>query len=124
MVTVPKGYQALVPQLVTDFETDLLAALTDEGYLLVFPLEELPQLARGKGVKLINIPKKKKGSANQESMLGAVALPEGKTLRIHVGKRYLNLKGKDLDPFLGNRANRGARLPGGFKSVTGLEVVE
>jgi len=124
VVSVPKGSKALRPQPVESFAGDLLAAATDSGYLLVFPVSELPQMPRGKGVKLLSIPKKKKKETNQEQMVGAVALPAGKTLRIHAGKRYINLKGKELDPFLGNRANRGAKLPRGFQNVTMLEVVD
>lgn len=118
VISVGKGAKALPPQPISDLETDLCAAATDSGRVLVFPLEELPRLARGKGVKILNIPRGK-----GESMVGAVAVPDRGTLRIHSGKRYLNLKGGELEPFQGARARRGEKLPRGFQGVTRVEVV-
>jgi topoisomerase IV subunit A len=120
VLTVPKGAVALPPSPVTDLATDLAAAATDAGHLLVFPASELPQLARGKGVKLINIPPSKRGG---EQLVGAVALPEKATLRIHAGKRYLNLRRSELEPFAGTRAQRGKMLPRGFQAAGRVEVV-
>jgi topoisomerase-4 subunit A len=37
----------------------LLAAVTSEGRMLVFPLDKLPALAKGKGNKIIQIPPKR-----------------------------------------------------------------
>ena len=39
----------------SDFASDRIAAATSEGKLLLFPVDELPQLARGKGVQTIKI---------------------------------------------------------------------
>jgi topoisomerase-4 subunit A len=121
VVTVPKGAQALAPQPVGSFEEDLLAAATSEGYLLVFEVKEMSQLSKGKGVKILNIPKKKAG---QETLVAAVALAKTATLRVHAGKRYIHLKPGELDHFWSARALRGSKLPRGFQNVTGLEVVE
>ena len=53
----------------------------------------------------------------------AVALPAGAHLRVHSGKRYLNLKPSELEAYRGQRAQRGLKLPRGFQSVAALEVV-
>ena len=37
-------------------ENALIAAVSNEGRMLVFPIADLPELARGKGNKIINIP--------------------------------------------------------------------
>ena len=43
--------------------------------MLVFPLKDLPELARGKGNKLINVPSAA-FKAGEEQLVGAVALGE------------------------------------------------
>ena len=121
VVNVGAGARVLPPQLVapvSDAEGDLVAAATDSGRLLVFPLSELPLLPRGKGVKILNVH-----AGQGESLLAVVALPEGAHLRVHSGKRYLNLKPSELDAYRGQRAQRGLKLPRGFQSVAALEVV-
>jgi topoisomerase IV subunit A len=121
VVNVGAGARVLLPQLVapiSDAESDLVAAATDSGRLLVFPLSELPLLPRGKGVKILNVH-----AGQGESLLAAVVLPPGAHLRVHSGKRYLNLKPSELDAYRGQRAQRGLKLPRGFQSVAALEVV-
>ncbi|HVS02437.1 MAG TPA: DNA topoisomerase IV subunit A, partial [Thermoanaerobaculia bacterium] len=120
MVTVPHGGVALPPQPVASFDDDLVAAATTEGYLLVFPLSQLVQLSKGKGVKILGIPRKK---AADERMLPPAVVPRGASLRVHAGKRYYNLKGSDLEGFRANRALRGSRLPRGYRNPDRLEVV-
>ena len=95
--------------------------MTTAGRLLVFQVSELPELARGKGNKILNIPKAafEKG---EEALLGVAALGVGSELLIHAGQRYLRLKGSDLDGYRGARAQRGAKLPRGFQRVDRIEV--
>jgi topoisomerase-4 subunit A len=122
LVTVPKDAAVLLPRRVHDYGEDLVAAVTDQGRLLVFAVEELPQLTKGKGVQMFRLPKTKKRGV--EKMMDAVVLHDSQILRIHSGKRYLNFKRGELEPFLGSRAQRGAVLPRGFRVVSHLEVVE
>jgi topoisomerase-4 subunit A len=120
-VTVPAGATPLAPVPVPAPEGALLAAATDAGSLLVFPLADLPRLARGKGNKVMNVPKKR-FAAGEERMVSIVALPPGATLRVHAGRQYLNLSPADLAPFRGDRAQRGAKLPRGYRKVERLEA--
>ncbi|HVS00838.1 MAG TPA: DNA topoisomerase IV subunit A [Thermoanaerobaculia bacterium] len=113
------GATALQPQKVGNLETDRIAAVTDSGRLLIFPLKDLPLLPRGKGVKILNIPG---GKGEKESLLAITALPEKAHLIVHAGKRYLNMRPADYEPYIGSRALRGNKLPRGFQSVSGLEV--
>jgi len=53
----------------------MVACLTDLGRLLVFPLTELPDLDKGKGVKLV-------GGKKGERFVGAKAVGEDHTIRI------------------------------------------
>jgi topoisomerase IV subunit A len=116
VLNVSKGARVLAPQRVTSFETDLVAAVTTEGRMLVFPLSELPQLGRGKGVRMIKVHGPK-GLLPKEEVVDVAVLPEGGTLVVYAGKRYVNLKGSDLEPYRGHRALRGLKLPRGFQKV-------
>ena len=117
-----KGAEVLAPTPVADPEQDLLAAVTSAGRLLVFPVAELPELARGKGNKILNIPKAALESG-EERLLAVAAVGAGRELVIHAGQRYLRLKGADLDGYRGARAQRGSRLPRGFQRVDRIEVL-
>jgi topoisomerase-4 subunit A len=117
VLNVPSGSVPLVPQKVNNLETDLLAAATDGGRLLIFPLSELPLLPKGKGVKIVSLPANK-----GESLVALTPLPPGAHLIVRAGQRYLNLKPSEWAEFTGNRALRGSVLPRGFQKVVGLEV--
>ena len=118
---VQEGAQVLIPRAVEN-ENDLVAAITNQGRMLVFPLTELPKLARGKGNKIIGIPKASFESG--EDFLQEVAvLGEGRELRLLSGKRHFTIKSKDLENFVGNRGRRGNFLPKGFRKVDGIEVI-
>ncbi|PCH64913.1 MAG: DNA topoisomerase IV subunit A [Gammaproteobacteria bacterium] len=124
MVSISKGYDVLVPFRLTEALDDYwVAVVTNLGYLLVFELNELPLLAKGKGVKMINIPKAK-SSEGQEVVIGTALLTETDTLRVHAGQRYLNLKLVDLENFTHERAKRGRKLPRGFQRVDRIETIE
>ena len=119
---VQEGAQVLIPRVVEN-ENDLVAAITNQGRMLVFPLTELPQLARGKGNKIIGIPRASFESG--EDFLQEVAvLGEGRELRLLSGKRHFTIKSKDLENFVGNRGRRGNFLPKGFRNVDGIEVID
>ena len=121
VLTLPKGSLPLEPSKVEDYENGLVAGLTDQGRLLVFPLSELPRMPRGKGVKILNMPKTKR--SGEEKLIAAVPLTAKAQLRIHAGKRYLNLGRGDLEPYLGTRAQRGTKLPRGFQNPDRVEIL-
>jgi topoisomerase-4 subunit A len=118
VITVPEGAKVLPPIRVTNPDAELLAAASDAGRLLIFPLKDLPLLPRGKGVKILSFSTR--GEA--ESLAALAVMPEGTHLLVHSGKRYLNLKPSDWKEFAGNRALRGNKLPRGYQNVGGLEV--
>ncbi len=119
LLKVPEGNTVLPPSPVNNKDTDYVAALTNEGRLLVFALTELPQLPRGKGNKIIAIPR---GSA--EKMIGLVAFAEGQSLVVEAGLRHVTLKFKDLTHYQSERGRRGNKLPRGYQRVTGLMLKE
>ena len=120
-LSVPQGACALPPALAAPGEVQWVAAATSQGRLLVFPLAELPELARGKGVKCINVPAAA-FKARQERMLAAAVLGERDALKVFAGQRCLRLKFRQLEDYRGERARRGAKLPRGFQRVERLEV--
>jgi topoisomerase-4 subunit A len=76
-------------------------------------------MPKGKGVQILSLPKGK-----GESLVAVTPLTPGRHLIVHAGKRYLNMKASEYEPFQGKRAQRGFTLPRGFQNVTGLEVPE
>jgi topoisomerase IV subunit A len=113
IVNVNDGAKLLRPQRVIA-QDDLVAAATTEGKLLLFPVAELPQLGRGKGVQTIKIHKT---PIAPEKVVATAVVPADGTLVVHAGKRYTNLKPADLESYLGKRAQRGLKLPRGFQNV-------
>lgn len=120
-LTLPKGARVLRPVKVQAVEDHYLAAVTTEGRMLVFPLADLPLMARGKGNKLIGIPSAR-AAAREEYVVAVAVMGAGQTLRVTAGKRYLNLKLGELEHYLGDRGRRGHKLPRGFQRVDGLSV--
>ncbi|MCP4788998.1 MAG: DNA topoisomerase IV subunit A [Gammaproteobacteria bacterium] len=122
IMSVPKGGKVQTPQFIDNLQTTWLVAVSNEGRMLVFPLQDLPQLARGKGNKIISISSARVAS-REEFMVSTALVKENDELLVHSGKRYLRLKGGDLVHYRGERGRRGNKLPRGFQKVDALEVV-
>ncbi len=122
ILRVPAGGKAIVPAPVPAGRECLIAAVSSIGRLLMFEMDELPDLAKGKGIKLINIPTKKY-QAGEEKLVAAAVVPEGADLRVVTGKRTMTVKWDDSDPYYGERALRGSLLPKGWRAVERLEAV-
>lgn len=122
LLNVSPGAKALAPKLITDLETEYLAAVTNEGRLLLFPIADLPILSKGKGNKIINISKEK-FAAHEEYVVDLAVLKENSSLIIASGKRNLTMKWNDLANFQGERGRRGNKLPRGFRAVDYLEAM-
>lgn len=120
-LTLPDGSRVAAPALISEGEA-YVAAASNDGRLLVFPLAELPQLARGKGNKIIGITGTKVAS-REEFMVGAVVMVKGETLRIDSGKRFLSLSFNELEHYHGERGRRGNKLPRGFQKVDAISLL-
>ncbi|NVJ62143.1 MAG: DNA topoisomerase IV subunit A [Gammaproteobacteria bacterium] len=121
LLNLPKGAKVIAPKPVSDYETQLCVSVTNEGRLLVFPLRDLPCLAKGKGNKIISIPSARV-LAREEFVIDIAIVSESDELLVHSGKRHLKLKMKDLEHYRGERGRRGNKLPRGFQKVDALEV--
>lgn len=118
-ITLPKGSKVLAPVSIAN-DTDLVAVATLQGRLLIFPVQELPALPKGKGNKLIQIPTAD-FSSGVDAVISVCTFYETAALKIISGKRHLTLKTNDIEVYSGNRAKRGMALPRGFQKVDGLE---
>ena len=121
LLSVPAGAQPVMPALVKAEGDNLVVCATSEGYLLAFPLEEVPELTKGKGNKLINVPTKRL-KAGEESMVGLAVMGEKDELLVWAGQRYLRMGLKDIEHVRGDRAHRGRKLPRGFQRVSKIEL--
>jgi len=123
LLSLPKGAQVLPPASLRNAATDLVVSITTEGRMLVNPVSGLPELAKGKGVKVVGIPSKRVAE-REEYVVAMVVVPEKATLVVYSGQRHLNLKAKDLAAYEGERGRRGNKLPRGFQRVERVEVEE
>lgn len=121
LISIPKGGQILPPIANVNDDGALVVAISNEGRMLAFPLSELPELARGKGNRLINIPTSRL-QAREEYMLTVAVVAAGQSLIIYSGKRHHSVKFADLQHYIGERGRRGNKLPRGFQKVDRVEV--
>lgn len=123
LLSLPQNAKVITPQPIKNIEQDMIAAVTNEGRLLIFPLADLPQLAKGKGNKIINISSSR--AANREEYMVSIAvLAQEASLILQSGKRTISLKPADLEHYRGERGRRGNKLPRGFQRVDGMTVEE
>lgn len=123
VLTLPVGAQVLPAKPIINLDQDMLAIVTNEGRLLVFPVNSLPQLPKGKGNKMIGIPTPRLVKREEYMVDFALVNPSG-SLKLHAGKRGLTLKFADLENYIGERGRRGNKLPRGYQTVSGIEGVE
>ncbi|WP_419534039.1 DNA topoisomerase IV subunit A [Endozoicomonas sp.] len=121
LLTLPKNAHVLTPIPVSG-NNPMLAAITNEGRMLVFPLQDLPKLGRGKGNKIINIASAR-AADRSELMTQLAIINDNDALTLFAGKRHVTLKATDLEHYRGERGRRGNKLPRGFQKVDKVEVV-
>lgn len=125
MLLVRAGAIPVMPAIIKQdgkpLGSQTIICVTSDGYLLAFPLQQVPELAKGKGNKLINIPTKRL-KAGEEFMVGLTVMAEKEEILVWAGQRYLRMGAKDIEHFKGERAHRGRKLPRGFQRVTKIEL--
>lgn len=123
LFNLPDKAQLLPPLVIDNKQPQQLAVAAGDGRLLVFPISEVPELNKGKGVRLINIPQAR-FSSGQEWLQSVTLVPENHSLTLHAGRRHLTLKTADLQHYAGERGKRGHKLPRGLQKVSAVEVAE
>ncbi len=121
LLSLPKGAKVLSPVPVDEIGSSEVVAISNEGRMLMFKLSELPELAKGKGNKIISIPTARV-AAREEFVAAIAVLNADQVLVIHSGKRHFNLTMSDLEHYRGERGRRGNKLPQGFRKVDAVEV--
>jgi len=120
LLNLPDGALVLPPAPVIG-DNALVAVTSEGGKLLVFPVKDVPELPRGKGNKLFDIPSKKFAS-REDFLTGLAVVPKDKSLIVRSGDRKMTIEWKDLKDYRGERAQRGSVLPRGWRTVDVLEV--
>ena len=120
VLSLPKGAKPLTPLLFEKAENHFLAAVTNEGRMLVFPLNKLPVLTKGKGNKIMQISSLR-ASQRKELLVHLQLVPEEGALTIFSGKRFFKLTSGNLSQYMGERGRRGKKLPRGFQNVDHLQ---
>ncbi|HVX04797.1 MAG TPA: DNA topoisomerase IV subunit A [Rhodanobacteraceae bacterium] len=122
VINMDENARVLAPAYVNDPARDRIVAVTTEGHLLMFSVADLPELDRGRGNKLIEIPKARLQSG-EERVAGIAVVAEGTgEVTLYAGQRKLILKWADLVEYGGSRAQRGGLLPRGLRRVDRIET--
>src|SRR5437763_16919530 len=105
VLSVPENAQVLAPAPVPSADS-LVAVVSSEGKLLAFPVGEVPEMPRGQGSKLYDIPGKK-ARARTELMTAAAVVPPNASLVLWSGEPGKVIEWQDLQACVGERAQRG-----------------
>ncbi|MDB9813543.1 DNA topoisomerase IV subunit A [Gammaproteobacteria bacterium] len=128
---LPEGSTVLPPLAINENHKFVVVAFSSQdkkgvsNKMLLFPIEELPVLPKGKGNKLVSISTKAfKDKA--EYMMDVCCLAEDSKLKIyHEGKNSEKTWTlKELEDYISTRAKRGRVLPQGYNGNIRLQEIE
>ncbi len=122
LISLPENAKVLPPITIKN-PTALLVALTAAGRMLIFPVQDLPSLSKGKGNKIVTIPAET-AKSRTDLLVKLLLINENASLVFHSGKRKITLKPEDLQKFRAERGRKGTQLPRGLHSGVEIEVVE
>ena len=94
--------------------------MNTEGRLLVFPVADLPEMARG-GQPDLRHPWQEVPHG-RGALVAAIVVAPDRSLVVRCGDRSMTLTWKELQEHLGARAQRGAVLSRNYRKVTRLTV--
>ncbi len=120
LLTLPDQAKVMAPQVIDDSKDQLLA-ITEAGRMLMFSVDDLPQLSKGKGNKIISIP----GAdfvAGKDKLLWLLLINNQSTVTLYVGKRKLKLRSEELQKFKAERGRKGTLLPRGLQRIDRVDI--
>jgi topoisomerase-4 subunit A len=121
ILNVPENSQVLPPAFVPSPDS-LVLTVSSEGKMLAFKVADVPEMPRGKGNKLYDVPAKK-AAAREEVLTGiAVVAPNGSVV-LWSGEKQKVLSWAEIKEFRGERAQRGSVLPRGWRDIDRIEGV-
>lgn len=115
IINLPNNAKVLTPIEISNDES-LLLSITQAGRMLIFPVKDLPELAKGKGNKIISL------SNADDSLAYMILITPETSITLYVGKRKLTLNPVDLQKFRAERARKGSALPRGLQKIDRIEV--
>ena len=121
LLTLPAEASPMAPIPVHEIDDLMLAAITTEGRMIIFPLRDLPMLPKGKGNKIIGIPSSR-AKSGEELLSHLFTLKKESSIIIYAGKRHLTLKPGNVTEYISSRGLRGKKLPRGYQNVAKVEV--
>ena len=120
VLSLPQHARVLPPAFVPSSDA-LVAVAGSEGKLLTFPVAEVPEMPRGKGNKLYDVPSRR-AAAREEYLIGVAVVAPGGRLVLWSGSEHKTLSSAELANYRGQRAQRGAVLPRGWRKIDRLEA--
>ena len=124
VLNVPENSYAIAPAFVPSEKALVCIAIVDadgeNGRLLAFPVSEVPEMPKGKGNKLFNIPTQL-AKERAEIVIGAAVVEPGGSLIIYNDDRSKTYSFSELKEYQGSRAQRGAVISRGWRKVTRVE---
>jgi topoisomerase-4 subunit A len=117
VVSLPETAE-LLPAIPVPAGGEQLVILSSTGRLLMYPLSELPILAKGKGNKLIQLD-----LTAQETIRGMVIVGQSQSLEIGTPSKRQRFRPDQLAHYQGSRGQRGHLLPKGLQKATELRWV-
>ena len=122
VINLPENAKVM-PIIELNDSTPLLLALTNFGRMLVFPVETLPSLSKGKGNKIIAISSAQ-AQKREDYLINLALISDKSSITLYAGKRKLTLKAADLQKFMAERGKKGTLLPRGLQRVDRIEIDE
>lgn len=122
VINLPENAKVM-PIIELNDSTPLLLALTNLGRMLVFPVETLPSLSKGKGNKIIAISSAQ-AQKREDYLINLALISDKFSITLYAGKRKLTLKAADLQKFMAERGKKGTLLPRGLQRVDRIEIDE
>jgi topoisomerase-4 subunit A len=119
VLNVPENSHVLPPAFVPSPDS-LVLAVSSEGKMLAFKVSDVPEMPKGKGNKLYDIPTKKAAS-REEVLTGVAVVPPNGTLVLWSGEKQKVLTWAEIKEFKGARAQRGSVLPRGWREIDRVE---
>ncbi len=117
------GAVIMQPEPINKPESDSIVALTTAGRLIIFPVKDMPVLEKGKGNKIIGIPRNQFEDKDGERIKILKIIPDNAVIVIYSGKHFLKLTPKNQEPYKSKRGYRGRKLPRGYQVVRAIEVL-
>ena len=121
VLRVPEGAKVLPAAPVPADPQSLVVVVSSDGKMLAFPASDVPELPRGKGNKLFGISGKK-FAAREEFVAAMTVIASDRKLVVVSGERRMTLAFDELKAYRGERGQRGAVLPRGWRKVDRLET--